>query len=111
MDRYQVAASRPYIRRTLNVTITYDTSSQKINEAIDILQEILAAAAHSTGGTEYPGLRQSSLHSHCLALNLRCLQRHDPTGDPRLPPRSIERKFLVRTTSDTIPSAIPLFCL
>jgi MscS family membrane protein len=33
---------RPYIRRDLNVTITYDTPPEKITRAVEILQEILA---------------------------------------------------------------------
>jgi MscS family membrane protein len=33
---------RPYIRRVLNVTITYDMSPEKINRAVEILREILA---------------------------------------------------------------------
>ena len=33
---------RPYIRRLINVTITYDTPPEKINRAVDILREILA---------------------------------------------------------------------
>jgi MscS family membrane protein len=46
---------RPYIRRLLNVTITYDTPPEKINRAVEILQEILsvpeASAPESTDGT------------------------------------------------------------
>ena len=34
---------RPYIRRTLNVTVTYDTPPEKMNRAVDILREMLAA--------------------------------------------------------------------
>ena len=33
---------RPYIRRLINVTITYDTPPEKITRAVDILREILA---------------------------------------------------------------------
>ncbi|UCC56700.1 MAG: mechanosensitive ion channel family protein, partial [Gammaproteobacteria bacterium] len=33
---------RPYIRRDLNVTITYDTPPEKITRAVEILEEILA---------------------------------------------------------------------
>ena len=33
---------RPYIRRTLNVTITYDTPPEKITRAVEILQDILS---------------------------------------------------------------------
>ena len=34
---------RPYIRRNLNVTVTYDTSPEKLRRAVDILNEMLAA--------------------------------------------------------------------
>jgi MscS family membrane protein len=33
---------RPYIRRDLNITITYDTPLEKIDRAVEILREILA---------------------------------------------------------------------
>ena len=33
---------RPYIRRVMNITITYDTPPEKIARAVEILQEILA---------------------------------------------------------------------
>ena len=33
---------RPYIRRNLNVTITYDTPPEKINRAVEILRDILS---------------------------------------------------------------------
>ena len=36
---------RPYIRRLLNVTITYDTPPEKINRAVNILREILSVPA------------------------------------------------------------------
>lgn len=32
---------RPYIRRLMNVTVTYDTSAEKIQEGIDIIKELL----------------------------------------------------------------------
>jgi len=47
---------RPYIRRLINVTITYDTPPEKINRAIEILREILsvpeAPDPKTTEGTE-----------------------------------------------------------
>jgi MscS family membrane protein len=33
---------RPYIRRLFNITITYDTPTEKVTRAVDILREILA---------------------------------------------------------------------
>ncbi len=38
---------RPSIRRLLNVTITYDTPPDKVQKAVDIIQEVLAARAGS----------------------------------------------------------------
>ncbi len=47
---------RPYIRRLFNVTITYDTSPEKINRAVEILREILSVPetepTATTGATE-----------------------------------------------------------
>lgn len=37
----QNIGKRPYIRRIMNVTITYDTSPEKVQEALDILRGIL----------------------------------------------------------------------
>lgn len=34
-------SKRPYIRRLLNITITYDTPAQKIDQAVKIIKEIL----------------------------------------------------------------------
>ena len=41
---------RPYIRRELNVTITYDTAPEKIARAVQILEEILAVPERSSDG-------------------------------------------------------------
>ena len=38
-------AQRPAIKRVLNVTVTYDTSPEKLQRAVDILNEMLAARA------------------------------------------------------------------
>ena len=38
---------RPYIRRVMNITITYDTPPEKIARAVQILQEILAVPEES----------------------------------------------------------------
>ena len=34
-------APRPYMKRTANITITYDTPPEKVQEAVDILEELL----------------------------------------------------------------------
>lgn len=40
-DPVENIGRRPYIRRTLNVTITYDTPREKIEQAVQILRDIL----------------------------------------------------------------------
>jgi MscS family membrane protein len=37
----QNVSKRPYIKRVMNVTITYDTSPEKVQEALDILRALL----------------------------------------------------------------------
>ncbi|MDF7806845.1 mechanosensitive ion channel family protein [Pontiellaceae bacterium B12219] len=37
----QNVSKRPFIKRVMNVTVTYDTSPEKVQEAIDILKELL----------------------------------------------------------------------
>lgn len=41
---------RPYIRRTFNITITYDTAPAKIARAVEILREILAVPQKPAAG-------------------------------------------------------------
>jgi MscS family membrane protein len=51
---------RPFIRRDLNITITYDTPPEKIARAVKILREILAVPESSSGegasGTDGSGV-------------------------------------------------------
>jgi MscS family membrane protein len=42
-NRVENISARPYIRREMNVTITYDTLPEKIDEAVRIVREILHA--------------------------------------------------------------------
>lgn len=42
---------RPYIRRDLDITVTYDTPPQKITRAVEILKEILAVPEASSDGS------------------------------------------------------------
>ncbi len=42
-------SKRPFIRRELNVTITYDTPPEKVEEAIQLLKEILATPPGENG--------------------------------------------------------------
>ncbi len=54
--------ARPYIRRLMNVTITYDTTLERIQKAVDIIRNIL----------EEPGIREPI---------------HGKVGNNELPPR------------------------
>jgi MscS family membrane protein len=59
-DPVENIARRPYIRRSMDVTITYDTPREKIEQAVEILRSILAEDGirepiHATiNGNEYP---------------------------------------------------------
>lgn len=61
---------RPYIRRDLNVTITYDTPPQKIDRAVQILNEILAVPKVSSPGTAAQTGEGRALHPND-AINQR----------------------------------------
>jgi MscS family membrane protein len=45
---------RPYIRRVMNITITYDTPPEKVARAVEILQEILAVPEDSAEADSAP---------------------------------------------------------
>jgi MscS family membrane protein len=45
---------RPFIRRTSNITITYDAGHQKAKRAVEIIKEILAAVPEVNGDPEKP---------------------------------------------------------
>jgi MscS family membrane protein len=57
---------RPYIRRTFNIKLSYDTPPEKINRAIDILRKILAVPdtgnSNNTKTTPAKGGTKSQLH-------------------------------------------------
>jgi MscS family membrane protein len=59
-DPVENIGRRPFIRRTIDVTITYDTPREKIEQAVDILRDLLeekgiAEPIHPTlNGNEYP---------------------------------------------------------
>jgi MscS family membrane protein len=77
---------RPYIRRLLNVNITYDTPPKKINRAIEICREILAVPE----STE-PDLSHSSDESQDAESSSEGLERephpNDAINQPEFPPR------------------------
>jgi MscS family membrane protein len=53
---------RRYIRRDLNVTITYDTPPEKIARAVEILQEILAVPETASDEAATPGDAERTPH-------------------------------------------------
>ncbi|MFW6367287.1 MAG: mechanosensitive ion channel family protein, partial [bacterium] len=61
-DPVENIGARPYIRRFMNVTITYDTPREKIEQAVQIIREIL----------EEPGIAEPV---------------HGSVGDEELPPK------------------------
>lgn len=62
---------RPFIRRVLDVTITYDTHPKKINRAVEILREILAAPENE----KHPDGEETKPHPNA------------PINQPDFPPR------------------------
>ena len=46
--------SRPYIRRTSNITITYDSGNKKTQKAVDIIKEVLADVPEINSDQERP---------------------------------------------------------
>ena len=77
---------RPYIRRLLNVNITYDTPPKKINRAIEICREILAVPE----STE-PDPPHSSDEARDAEPSSEGLERephpNDAINQPEFPPR------------------------
>ena len=66
---------RPYIRRDLNVTVTYDTPPEKIARAVEILQEILAVP------------EASSDEAAIQAGEVRTPHPNEAVNQPGFPPR------------------------
>jgi len=78
-------SSRPYIRRDMNVTITYDTPSQNIDQAVQILTDILHAPEVVEQGKfdmdNYPPkIAFNELNAD--SRNIRALYWHQMAGDP-----------------------------
>ncbi len=96
----QNIGKRPYIKRVMNVTITYDTPPDKVQQAVDILKELLKD--HEGLDEEFPprvffnGFNDCSLNilaiywyhppeywkflEHAEALNMELLTRYNETG-------------------------------
>ena len=74
---------RPYIRRTFNVNLTYDTPPEKITRAVDILKEILAVPPLSS-------VEEHSTNSGSMVSNTGRVHRshsNDAINKPDFPPR------------------------
>jgi MscS family membrane protein len=96
----QNIGQRPYIKRVMNVTITYDTSPEKVQEALSILREILDN--HEGMEEDFPprvyfnGFNDSSLNilaiywyhppaywdylAHAERVNMELLKRYNDAG-------------------------------
>ena len=60
---------RPFIRRTSNITITYDTSPEKTQKAVNIIKKILAGIPDVTGNPDRPPRVYFSDFNNC-SLNI-----------------------------------------
>jgi MscS family membrane protein len=96
----QNIGKRPYIKRVMNVTITYDTPPDKVQQAVDILRELLDH--HEGMNDEFPprvffsDFNDCSLNllaiywyhppqywdflKHCEELNMALLKRYNEAG-------------------------------
>lgn len=96
----QNIAKRPYIKRVMNVTITYDTTPDKVQEALDILRDMLKD--HEGMDEEFPprvffnDYNAASLNilviywyhppaywdflAHAEKVNMELLQRYNAAG-------------------------------
>jgi MscS family membrane protein len=68
---------RPFIRRNLNVTITYDTSPEKYARAVEILHKILAVPEATSAGTAEEATEPRKAHPN------------EAINQPDFPPRFI----------------------
>ena len=82
-DPVENIGSRPFIRRTIDVTITYDTSREKIEQAVKILEDLMeepgiAEPIHPRIGTnEYPP-RVFFSDYNAESLNIKVLYWYSP---------------------------------
>ncbi len=78
-------SARPYIRRDMNVTITYDTSPDKIDEAVQILNDILSDTQVVEEGKfdmeeQPPRIAFNELNAD--SLNIRAIYWYQMARDP-----------------------------
>jgi len=77
---------RPYIRRVLNVTITYDTPPEKIKRAQDILRDILAVP--ESPDTESLGSPHDPIDTSVTGNEIKNLPHpNEAINQPEFPPR------------------------
>ena len=74
-DMVRNVARRPYIRRVSNITITYDTQPEKVQRAVDILNEILDN--HEGMDPEFPPRVYFTEFNDC-SLNLLMIYWYHP---------------------------------
>jgi MscS family membrane protein len=71
----QNIGKRPHIRRIMNVTITYNTSPEKVQEALDILRDILDN--HEGMNPDFPPRVYFNEFNDC-SLNIRAIYWYHP---------------------------------
>ncbi|WP_372794493.1 mechanosensitive ion channel family protein [Pontiella sp.] len=71
----QNIGKRPYIKRVMNVTITYDTPPAKVQEALEILRDILAD--HEGMNEEFPPRVYFNDYNAC-SLNILAIYWYHP---------------------------------
>ena len=77
---------RPYIRRQLNVTVTYDTSLEKMRQAIQIIRDILSAPefrenVHDAANPDRFPPRVHFSDFNADSLNIQVLYFYRPASD------------------------------
>jgi len=76
---------RPYIRRTFNITLTYDTPPEKINRAVDLLHDILAVPE--------PVVSKKNDSAHAEESTKRQRHYNEAINRPDFPPRVYFNEF------------------
>ena len=84
-NKVENISARPYIRRQMDVTITYDTPPDKIDEAVAILKEILTddeVVREGRFNMEDNAPKVSFNELNADSLNIRCYYWYQMDGDP-----------------------------
>ncbi len=82
---------RPYIRRTSNITVTYDTPTEKANRAVEIVREILAVP--DTPETETADSTGALADTAAKGEEKREPHPNEPINQPNFPPRVFFNDF------------------